>query len=490
MSPNDALQALLGRLGPAGVWLRPDAPDAHAPSPGEWLAHEKDWRGRYHGRALAIVRPATLDEVVYAVQLCAQAGLSLVPQGGNTSLVGGSVPDTSGQQVVLNLQRMNRVLQVDPANLSMQVEAGCLLSEVQDAARAQGLLFPLSLAAEGSCTIGGNLATNAGGTQVLRYGTARELCLGLQVVTAQGEVLDQLTALRKNNTGYDLRDLFVGSEGTLGVITAAALRLHPLPRGTATCLLPCTDLDAAVAALGSARSHLDAGLTAFEAMGELPLHLLRQHAPTTARALHHWHGAALPRWLLLIECQSSESSAHAHERLSHWLTHIATTQPGLQIDQALLAQSQEQAQAMWAVREQIPLAEKAEGLMVKHDIGLPTSALADFVADMERTIPKRWPGARIVCFGHLGDGNLHFNVQPPPHQRDAAGLAAFEPAVNAVVFDAVQARAGTLSAEHGIGALRLQELQQRQSPVALRLMQAIRQALDPARTFNPGRLLP
>ncbi len=488
-----ALDSLAQRLGPQGLWQRPatETPSASTPAPDGWPAHESDWRGRYHGRALAIARPASVDDVAFVVQVCAQAGIAVVPQGGNTSLVGGSVPDDTGQQLVLSLQRMNQVLTVDPANLSMTVQAGCLLATVQETARTHGLLFPLSLAAEGSCTIGGNLATNAGGTQVLRYGTARELCLGLQVVTAQGEVLDQLTALRKNNTGYDLRDLFVGSEGTLGVITAASLRLHPLPRGSATCLLPCTDLSAAVAALGSARAHLDAGLTAFEVMGALPLQLLAAHAPQVAAPLATLtSGDTLTSWVLLIEHQSATSPDMAQQQLTQWLCGPAAEVAGLHPDRAVLAHTDAQSLALWAVREHIPLAEKAEGLMVKHDIGLPTSAIPEFVATMQHAIAARWPGARIVCFGHLGDGNLHFNVQPPEGQRHADALAAFEPEVNAVVFDAVCARAGTISAEHGIGALRAQELQRRASPVALRLMRAIRQALDPEGLFNPGRLLP
>jgi FAD/FMN-containing dehydrogenase len=485
---DQALEALACRLGPQGLWRRPTPGSADASSFNGWPAHERDWRGRYHGQALAIARPASLDEVVFTVQQCAKAGIPVVPQGGNTSLVGGSVPDHSGQQLVLNLQRLNRVLAVDTANLSMTVEAGCLLAAVQDAARAHRLLFPLSLAAEGSCTIGGNLATNAGGTQVLRYGTARELCLGLQVVTAEGEVLDQLTALRKNNTGYDLRDLFVGSEGTLGVITAATLRLHPLPRGTATCLLPCTDLAAAVTALASAREHLDAGLTAFEVMAALPLQLLQTHTPEAATPLNAW--LSLPAWALLIEHQSATSADTAQQQMLQWLGTAANEVTGVHAEQALMAQNEAQAQALWAVREHIPLAEKAEGLMVKHDIGLPTSAIPEFVHTMQQAIPARWPGARIVCFGHLGDGNLHFNVQPPEGQRSPEGLAAFEPEVNSLVFDAVGARAGTISAEHGIGALRARELERRASPVAVRLMRAIRHALDAKGLFNPGRMLP
>ncbi|HET6789571.1 MAG TPA: FAD-binding oxidoreductase, partial [Aquabacterium sp.] len=342
---------------------------------------------------------------------CAAQGVSIVPQGGNTSLVGGSVPDGSGQQLVLNLQRLRQVRQTDTANLSLTAEAGCTLHEVQQLADAAGLLFPLSLASQGSCTLGGNLASNAGGTQVLRYGTARELCLGLEVVTAQGEIWSGLSGLRTDNTGYDLRDLFIGSEGTLGIITAATLRLYPRPRGQATALVGCGSAAEAVTLLQLARQELDAGLTAFEAMAALPLQLVQRHHPEVAAVLA---GLMLPSassqsaWTVLIENVSHESSEHAQARL-HGLLEQALSK-GL-IHSAALASNQAQQRAMWQLRETIPLSERAEGLMVKHDIGLPTSAIPAFVTRCEHEIAARWRDARIVCFGHLGDGNLHYNVQ-------------------------------------------------------------------------------
>jgi len=474
----DELKSILGDTG----LIDPTTLDRH----GE--RHLIDWRGRYAGRALAMALPTTTAEVAAVVKVCRQHRLGIVPQGGNTSLVGGSIPDASGQQLILSLKRLNRVRGIDPANLTLTVEAGCLLADVQNAAREGGLLFPLSLASEGHCTIGGNLATNAGGTQVLRYGTARELCLGLEVVTAQGDIWSGLKGLRKDNTGYDLRDLFIGSEGTLGIITATTLRLFPRPRGEAVALAACTDLQAAVRLLQRARNELDAGLTAFEVMAQLPLALLQRHQPAVANVLAPLKLAdgAPPHWTVLIENASAESETHAQQRLDALLQQSLSD--GV-IQNAVVAHQHSQHHAIWQVREGIPLAEKAEGLMVKHDIGLPTSAIPTFVDEMAELINTRWPDARVVCFGHLGDGNLHYNVQPPVAQAQGQALLNFETAVNQLVFDEVQARHGTLSAEHGIGQLRKAELAKRQSPVALAMMRALKQTLDPDQLLNPGRLI-
>ncbi len=469
--------------------------DANVLSPGvapeeAMASYLNDWRGRYRGHALAIARPSNTEEVAAVVRLCAEHGVSLVPQGGNTSLVGGSVPDASGRQLVLSLQRLRQVRSIDAANLSLTVEAGCTLQDVQTAAEAAGLLFPLSLASQGTCTIGGNLASNAGGTQVLRYGTARELCLGLEVVTAQGDIWSGLTSLRKDNTGYDLRDLFIGSEGTLGIITAATLRLFPRPRGQATALLACANLDAAVAVLQQARNELDAGLTAFEVMASLPLQLVQRHHPDVAAVLTGLQSQASadpPAWVVLIENASTESDAHAQERLQCVLN--SALEQGL-ITHATQASNQRQQLALWQLRETIPLSERAEGLMVKHDIGMPTSAIPAFVHTTAQALTTRWPDARIVCFGHLGDGNLHYNVQPPANLAHGDALQAFEAQVNALVFDQVDRFEGTLSAEHGIGVLRRDELARRKSSVALSMMQSIKQALDPSGLMNPGRVLP
>jgi FAD/FMN-containing dehydrogenase len=375
---------------------------------------------------------------------------------------------------------MHEVRAVDTANLAMTVEAGCVLQSVQEAAEHAGLLFPLSLAAEGSCTIGGNLATNAGGTQVLRYGNARELCLGLEVVTAGGEVWDGLSGLRKDNTGYDLRDLFVGSEGTLGIITAATLKLFPRPAAVTTALAVLPTLEAAVSLLDLARARLGSALTGFEVMNEHSLALVRKHFPQLPHPL-----PAAP-WTVLLEQSDSESDEHARALFESLLE--AALEAGL-ITDAAVAGSVQQSQSMWQMRESIPLAQSVEGPNVKHDIALPVSAIPRFVAQTDAALTRAFPGARLIDFGHLGDGNLHYNVQAPPGRDAAAFMIDHEHAVNAVVYDAVTSFGGSISAEHGIGALKRDELARRKSPVALALMRSIKDALDPLGLMNPGRVL-
>ncbi len=447
---------------------------------GDLSAWEIDWRKRYHGRARLVARPASTAEVAAVVKACAAAGVALVAQGGNTGLVGGSVPDASGTQVLLSLARLNRIREIDAANLTMTVEAGCVLQAVQEAAAARDLLFPLSLAAEGSCTIGGNLATNAGGTQVLRFGNARELCLGLEVVTARGEVWEGLSGLRKDNTGYDLRDLFIGSEGTLGVITAATLKIYPQPAAVMTALAMLPTLDAAVALLELAQARLGAGLTGFEVMNAFSLALVHRHFPQLAQRL-----APAP-WTVLLEQSDSEDVAHA-TRLFEGL--LATALERGLIDDAAVAASLEQSKTMWHLREAIPLAQSLEGLNIKHDISVPVSRIAAFVAATDAALMRALPGVRLVDFGHLGDGNLHYNVQPPDAALAEHFVRDHEAAVNALVYDAVMANRGSISAEHGIGALKREALVQHKSPVALQLMRAVKQALDPQGIMNPGRLL-
>lgn len=475
------LAALRALLGDDGVVLPGD--DALAP-------HLRDWRGRYVGSALAMARPRDTAQVAATVKLCAAHGIPIVPQGGNTSLVGGSIPDGSGTQLLLNLQRLNQVLAVDPANLSMTVQAGCALAQVQKAAAQAGLLFPLSLASEGSCTIGGNLATNAGGTQVLRYGTARELCLGLEVVTARGEIWSGLTALRKDNSGYGLRDLFIGSEGTLGIITAATLRLFPRPAGQVTALAACPDLAACVALLQAARARLEAGLTGFEVMHGLPVALVLRHLPEQGKAIASLlggpSGSEPPEWTVLIDTSHPDSDEVARAALEALLNQALDQGWALN---ASVAQSHTQSRAMWALREAIPLAEKQEGLMVKHDIAVPTSAIPEFVRTAQSQLAQAFAGSRVVCFGHLGDGNLHYNVQGPPGMDARDFLNQHEAEVNGLVYDIALRLGGTLSAEHGIGQLKRDELAQRKSPVALQMMRSIKQALDPHGLMNPGRML-
>jgi FAD/FMN-containing dehydrogenase len=460
--------------------LRAAVGAAHVLTEGDLSAYEVDWRRRWRGRALAVVRPGATSEVAAVVRACAAHGASIVPQGGNTGLVGGGVPDASGTQVLLSLQRMNRIRAIDAANLTLTAEAGCVLQAVQDAAAALGLLFPLSLAAEGSCTIGGNLATNAGGTQVLRFGNARDLCLGLEVVTPQGEVWDGLSGLRKDNTGYDLRGLFVGSEGTLGVITAATLGLFPQPAAVTTALAACATLAEGVALLQLAQARLGAGLTGFEVMNRFSLDLVARHFPALPQPLP---GAP---WTVLLEQSDTEGEAAARTRLESLLE--AAVDAGCAQD-AVVAESLAQARALWHMRESIPLAQAEEGLNIKHDIALPVSAIPEFCARTDAALAAAFPGVRLVNFGHLGDGNLHYNVQAPAGADAAAFLETHEHAVNTIVFDAVQASGGSISAEHGIGELKREELALRKSPVALQMMRAIRAALDPQGVMNPGRVV-
>ncbi|MDC8785145.1 FAD-binding oxidoreductase [Roseateles koreensis] len=468
MNPQ-LLSALRELLGEAGLLLN-----------GDWSRYQQDWRGRYQGRALAIARPASTAQVAGVVQLCARYGVSLVPQGGNTGLVGGGVPSSDGSQLLLSLERLNQVRELDIPNLTLTVEAGCTLQSAQLAAEAQGLLFPLSLASEGSCTIGGNLATNAGGTQVLRYGNARAMCLGLEVVTAAGDVWSGLSGLRKDNTGYDLRDLFIGSEGTLGVITAATLALVPQPRSQMTALVTCKSLDAALALLSLARGRAGPALTAFEVMNAFSLQLVRQHLPQLRQDL-----PSSP-WTVLLELSSSDDPAHTRTQFES-LLNLALEDGSIQ--DALIAESLAQSRNFWQLRESISMAQSKEGLNIKHDIAVPVSRIPEFVAATDARLAAHLPGLRMVNFGHMGDGNLHYNVQSPPDMAPAEFLAHFESPINQLVYDAVGEFGGSISAEHGIGQLKRDELAQRKDPVALGLMRTIKAALDPQNLLNPGRFL-
>ncbi|MCJ0763991.1 FAD-binding oxidoreductase [Variovorax terrae] len=469
---NDLIDTLRRLVGPA-----------HVLTDGDLTAWEQDWRKRSRGKALAVVRPASTAEVAAVVKACAAAGTSIVPQGGNTGLAVGSIPDDSGTQIVLSLARMSAVRAIDEANLTLTVEAGCVLQTLQETAEKAGFLFPLSLAAEGSCTIGGNLGTNAGGTQVLRYGNTRELCLGLEVVTPQGEVWDGLSGLRKDNTGYDLRDLFIGSEGTLGVITAATLKLYPQPAATLTAWAAVPSLAQAVALLGLAQRQLGAGLTGFEVMGQFALSLVGKHF---SQLRVPFLGQADAPYCVLLENSDSESEQHARERFEALLE--SAFEAGHVID-AVVAENLTQAHQLWHVRESIPLAQAEEGLNIKHDISIPVSRIPAFCAETDALLAREIPGVRLVNFGHLGDGNLHYNVQAPASGDARTFLREQEDRVNTLVYDQVRAFNGSISAEHGIGSLKLDKLPAYKSPVALQLMRAIKQALDPQNLMNPGRVV-
>jgi FAD/FMN-containing dehydrogenase len=461
--------------------LRAICGDAHVLTDQDLSAYERDWRGRAQGKARCVVRPGSTPEVAAVVKACAAAGVPMVPQGGNTGLVLGSTPDDSGREVVLSLQRMIAVRALDATNATLTVEAGCVLERLQQVADDAGFLFPLSLASEGSCTIGGNLASNAGGTQVLRYGNARDLCLGLEVVTPQGEVWHGLSGLRKDNTGLDLRNLFIGSEGTLGVITAVTLKLFPKPAAQRTAWAAVPSVQAAVDMLGLAQQQLGAGLTGFEMMGQVALGLVVKHFPSMSVPL--WQSAP---YCVLLELSDTDNEDHAHQQLERLLE--TALEHDCVVD-AVVAQTIAQSKALWHVRESISMAQATEGLNIKHDIALPVSAIPAFVAHTDALLVQQLPGVRMVNFGHLGDGNLHYNVQCPLNSDAAEFLHAHEAQVNHCVYEAVKSFGGSISAEHGIGRLKAETLPHYKDPVALALMRSIKQALDPQNLMNPGRVL-
>ena len=435
-----------------------------------------DWRRRYSGVARCVVLPGSTDEVAAVVRTCAEAGVAIVPQGGNTGLCGGATP--TGGEVVIVLTRLNRIRVIDPDNNSITVEAGCTLHAVQQAARDVDRLFPLSLAAEGSATIGGNLSTNAGGVQVLRYGNARELCLGLEVVLADGTVWNGLRSLRKDNTGYDLKHLFIGAEGTLGLITAATLKLFPRPRAQATAWVAVPDPAAAVALLGQLRDAAGDNVTAFEIVGRTALELVLRHIPGARDPL-----PGKPEWQMLIELSGARADLAAI--LESALDDASGE--GLVAD-AVIASSEAQTAALWALRENVSEAQKIEGVSIKHDIAVPVSRIAEFITRADAALRETFPAVRIVCFGHIGDGNLHYNQSKADAESNAEFIARTA-AVNRIVHDLVHELGGSISAEHGLGQLKREEVLRYKSGTEMDLMRAVKQALDPHGRMNPGKLL-
>jgi FAD/FMN-containing dehydrogenase len=436
-----------------------------------------DWRGRYTGSALAIVRPGDTAQVAEVVRLCAQALVAIVPQGGNTGLCGGGTP--RGGEVVVSLTRLNRVRAIDVANNTITVEAGCTLAAVQEAAAEADRLFPLSLAAEGTATIGGNLATNAGGVQVLRYGNARELCLGLEVVLPDGRVWNGLRGLRKDNTGYDLKHLFIGAEGTLGVITAAVLKLYSRPHRVATAWATVPTPLAAVALLTRLRGRIGGRVTAFEMVSRPALDLVLKNIPHSRDPL-----PGRSPWQVLIELSDTMESA-LDAALQDVL--VEAVDAGEATD-AALARSEAQAQSFWRLRENISEAQKIEGVSIKHDISLPVSRIPEFIERCDAALAAAFPGVRIVCFGHLGDGNLHYNQSKPAAQDNTTFIAQTE-AVNRLVHDLVAELGGSISAEHGLGQLKRDEILRYKSAVEMDMMRAVKKALDPQGLMNPGKVL-
>lgn len=463
MSSQEFLSALQSLLGSSAVLT----------DPADLASYCLDQRRRYRGRALALARPASAEEVSGVMQLCARFGVPLVPQGGNTGNCGAATPDASGQALILSLERMNRVLEVDAANNSVLVEAGAILADVQQACRAARRLFPADWGAAGSCRIGGALAANAGGVNVLRYGNMRELTLGLQVVLPDGRIWNGLRALRKDNTGYDLKQLFIGSEGTLGIITHAVLRLFPLPAARAAALVVVPDPVAALDLLQGLRDRVGERITSFELIGKPCFELLVKHFPALRQPF-----SPLPEWAVLIELADCGDSAVLHDQLLEALAE-------LEVEDAVLAHSEAEIAALWQLREEIPEAQKREGVSIKHDISVPVSRIPQFLAACAPRIAARFPDSQIVAFGHLGDGNLHYNV----FRADKTAAAyADEAAINAIVYDCVAEFAGSFSAEHGIGQLKPQALAHYRGGVELALMQTIKAALDPHGLMNPGKL--
>ncbi|MDP5241414.1 FAD-binding oxidoreductase [Uliginosibacterium sp. 31-16] len=444
------------------------------------VAYEEDWRGRYKGRALCVVRPGSTEEVSAVVRACAEAGVAMVPQGGNTGLVGGGVPHECCDEVVISLQRLQQIRAIDPGNDTITVEAGCTLAAVQATAEEHSRLFPLSLASEGTCQIGGNLASNAGGVQVLRYGNARELTLGLEVVLPNGDVWNGLRGLRKDNTGYDLKQLFIGSEGTLGIITAAVLKLFPLPTQRAVAWVGLPEADAAISLLALLRQGAGSRVTAFEIVCSVAHELVLQKFPDARRPLR---GSA--PWYALIELTDSGDGAGLNVLLEAIMERAFEASL---ISDAVLASSEAQAQALWMLRENISEAQKKDGVSIKHDVSVPVSLIPEFLRRSDAALQERFPGVRIVAFGHAGDGNLHYNPSMPEALANAAFVAR-TPEVNRIVHDIVASLGGSISAEHGLGQLKREEIKRYKSPVELEMMRSVKQAFDPAGLMNPGKLL-
>ena len=466
----ELLQSLKERLGPRGLLT-----EAEAMAP-----YLVDWRGIYRGSAVAVARPETTAETAATVAAAAEAGLAIVPQSGNTGLAGGATPAPGGRNLLLSLERMNRLRAIDPANYTLTVEAGCILRQVQEAAEAADRLFPLSLGAEGSCRIGGNLSTNAGGIAVLHYGNMRDLVLGVEVVLPDGRIWDGLRALRKDNSGYDLKQLFIGAEGSLGVVTAAVLKLFPRPRQRVTAMAAAADLSAALKLLARLREASGDALTSFELIPRVMIDLALAHVPGSFDPFAERH-----EHYLLIELAGGGASG--------WLRHVAEEGLAAAIEDGLLrdatiAESESQAKRLWFIREAIVEAQKPAGASIKHDVAVPVAAVPAFLADAIPEVEAALPGMRALAFGHLGDGNIHFNLAQPPGMAPADFLARIGQ-LNRLVHDAVARHGGTISAEHGLGQLRREEILRYKPPIEMELMRRIKAVLDPKGLMNPGKLL-
>lgn len=467
MTTGQALTAIRSVVGPKGWIDRPDDIDPYL----------KESRGLYRGQCTAVVRPASTAETAEVVRLCAAAKLPITPQGGNTGHVGGSVPDGG---IILGTGRMNRIRTIDPLNHTMTVEAGCILAHLRHAADESGCLFPLSMASEGSCQIGGNLSTNAGGIAVLRYGNARELVMGLEVVLPDGQIWNGLRGLRKDNTGYDLKDLFVGAEGTLGIITAAVIKLYPRPKVRETALVGAPHLEAVLDLFAAVREVAGDTLTGFEMMPRIAVEFACRHMPGVADPFARPHP-----FYALIELTSSRP----HDPLGDVLqTVFEQALAGGTITDAVLASSLAQSEALWRIRESIPEAQKFEGGSIKHDISVPISRIAEFMKRAVARMEQEIPGVRVCAFGHVGDGNIHFNLSQPADADKQAFLDRWQ-AINRIVNGLVTDVGGSISAEHGIGRLKMNQLREFKSDIEISMMRRIKAALDPQNILNPGKVI-
>ncbi|MBI1262671.1 MAG: FAD-binding protein [Rhizobiales bacterium] len=441
--------------------------------------HLVEWRGLYQGRCAALLAPQTTQEVSDILRLAHETGTAIVPQGGNTGLVGGQIP-FKGDEIILSLSRMKALRALDPLNNTLTVEAGMTLAEVQSHAREVGRLFPLSLASEGSCQIGGNLSTNAGGTAVLRYGNARDLVLGLEVVLADGRVLSSLKGLRKDNTGYDLKQLFLGSEGTLGIITAAVLKLFVEPKSIETAFVAVPSVEAAVDLLRLAEGQSGGLVSTFELVPRIGLEFIENHLPGASDPL-----AAPSPWYVLVEMTAGSASLGLDTLIEQFLSDALSR--GL-ISDAAVAQSESQRQSLWQLRESLSEIQKHEGGSIKHDVSVPVSSMAAFIAKASAAVVAAMPGIRPVPFGHIGDGNVHFNLSQPVGMDKAAYLAHWDE-MNAIVHAIVREMGGSISAEHGVGHMKRDEIAAIKSPVEMDLMRALKMALDPKNILNPGKVV-
>jgi FAD/FMN-containing dehydrogenase len=445
-----------------------------------------DWRENYLGAALAIVRPATTEEVASVVKLCAAEKVAICPQGGNTGMSGGATPQEDGSEIVLSLTRMNRILEVDKVGYSMTVEAGVILQTIQETASDNDRLFPLSLGAEGSCTIGGNLSTNAGGGQVLHYGNTRQLVLGIEVVLPNGDIWDGLRALKKDNTGYDLRDLYLGAEGTLGIITKAVLKLWPKPKDVATSWNAVASPEAAVELLSGAYAASEDNVTSCELMGRQGLEFVFAHIPGAADPLadkHDWY--VLLEWASTRAPRERENQSGLRDKMEAYLGEAM--EKGLVLD-AVIAQNEAQARAFWTMRESHSEGQKREGPSIKHDISVAVSKLPTFVTEGLAAMKKALPECRPVPFGHVGDGNLHFNCQSPPGWSKPQFMA-YSDKISGAIYDLVTSYGGSISAEHGIGRIKVDELTHYRSKIELDVMRSLKRALDPDNIMNPGKVI-